>query len=153
MEWKTLTFDQLTTHQLFDLMKLRVDIFVVEQTCAYPELDEHDRHPKTRHLLAIKGNELCAYARLLAPKQTYPSSSIGRVVIAPSHRGTGLGHQLITQSVREIKRVWPESEIEIGAQSHLAGFYRQHGFVPSSEEYLEDGIPHIDMKMIDTSPN
>lgn len=146
MQWQSLTFDQLTTTQLFELLKLRVDVFVVEQACAYPELDDKDRHPQTRHLLGYQNGKIIAYARLLPKGLSYPSVSIGRVATAADHRGNGLGKALVQQALTECARLWPSDNIEIGAQEYLTDFYASFGFTPTSAMYVEDGIPHIDMK-------
>lgn len=147
MQWQCLHFEQLSVHQLYDLLKLRSDVFVVEQTCVYPDLDNHDRHTGTRHLLGYQGDKLVAYLRLLPAGVTYDHISIGRVATAPDARAQGLGHQLLIQGLQEAEQAWPEQTIEIGAQSHLQHYYGRYGFVACSEEYLEDGIPHIDMRL------
>ncbi|UUM30363.1 GNAT family N-acetyltransferase [Vibrio japonicus] len=145
--WQLVSFNQLSTQKLYQLLKLRVDVFVVEQECPYPELDNKDHLPDVHHLLGYKGDELVACARLLPRGVSYPSVSIGRVATKKAHRGGGLGHQLLKQALSGCEQLWPTSDIEIGAQEHLAGFYAQHGFVTTSAMYLEDGIPHIDMKL------
>lgn len=147
IHWQLVPFTQLTTQQLYQLLQLRVDVFVVEQTCPYPELDGKDCLPQVHHLLGYKEDELIACARLLPEGVSYPSVSIGRVATKQTHRGGGLGHQLIQQALAGCERLWPQSDIEIGAQEHLADFYAQHGFVATSAMYLEDDIPHIDMKL------
>ncbi|NAW59151.1 MULTISPECIES: GNAT family N-acetyltransferase [unclassified Vibrio] len=144
--WHCLTFSQLTTEQLYQLLQLRVDVFVVEQTCPYPELDGKDRQPGVHHLLGYVDDQLVACARLLPAGISYPSISIGRVAIAANARGHGLGHQLLQQALTHCAQLWPGEAIEIGAQEHLQSFYQQYGFARTSETYLEDGIPHIDMK-------
>ena len=147
MNWECLTFSQLTTDQLYELLKLRVDIFVVEQNCPYHELDEHDRHPETRHLLGYQGDQLVAYLRILPPGCTYPQVSIGRVAVHQLMRGKGASHALLQQGLDHAESIWPEQSIKLGAQSYLLDFYKKHGFKVVSEEYLEDGIPHIDMTL------
>ena len=122
-------------------------MFVVEQTCPYPELDEKDCYTHVHHLLGYKNGELIAYARLLPQNVSYPSVSIGRVATAKTHRGAGLGHTLLKKAIKESHRLWPSEDIEIGAQAHLESYYNQHDFERISETYLEDGIPHIDMKL------
>jgi len=145
--WQLNPFSELTTEQLYQLLKLRVDVFVVEQTCPYPELDDKDHQPGVHHLLGYQGEELVACARLLPKGISYPSVSLGRVATAESHRGDGLGHQLLDQALSSCELLWPGESIEIGAQEHLATFYQRHGFVQTSAMYLEDDIPHIDMKL------
>ncbi|WP_117235821.1 GNAT family N-acetyltransferase [Vibrio maerlii] len=147
INWKTIPFEQLTNHELYELLKLRVDVFVVEQTCPYPELDGKDRMMGVQHLLGYQNDELVACARLIPQGISFPSVSIGRVATKQSARGGGLGHKLIQQAINECDRLWPKESIEIGAQEHLAPFYAKHGFVQTSRMYLEDDIPHVDMKL------
>ncbi|USD60740.1 GNAT family N-acetyltransferase [Vibrio sp. SCSIO 43140] len=146
--WKTKTFSELTTIELYELLKLRVDVFVVEQTCPYPELDNKDQVEGVHHLLGYEDNELIACARLLPKGTTYNQVSIGRVATKQTHRGGGLGHDLLVEAKRECERLWPNESIQIGAQSHLQDYYSKHGFSVCSEEYLEDDIPHIDMRLL-----
>ncbi|MBE4592863.1 GNAT family N-acetyltransferase [Vibrio navarrensis] len=146
IQWHLVPFSQLSTTQLYQLLKLRVDVFVVEQNCPYPELDGNDILHGVHHLLGYKNGELVACTRLLPAGTTYDSVSIGRVTTKHSARGGGLGHQLMQQSIMYCQQLWPNEAIEIGAQEHLKPFYQQHGFVVTSEMYLEDGIPHVDMK-------
>lgn len=146
MDWQLRTFEALSNHELYQLLKLRVDVFVVEQTCPYPELDDKDPITGVHHLLGYEQDQLVACARLLPAGISYPSVSIGRVATHEKARGNGLGHQLLEQAIHQCQRLWPNSAIEIGAQEHLSAFYGRYGFVATSEMYLEDGIPHIDMK-------
>lgn len=140
------TFDQMTHDEIFQCFKLRVDVFVVEQKCYYPEIDELDNHPETLHLLLMKDNKLTGYARLLAPTSNNSTTcAIGRVIIAEGHRGYDLGQKLMQQAIAESQRAWPNLDIQISAQHHLQGFYQRLGFEITSGAYLEDGIPHIDM--------
>ena len=145
-QWHLVPFSQLSTTQLYQLLKLRVDVFVVEQNCPYPELDGNDILHGVHHLLGYKNGELVACTRLLPAGTTNDSVSIGRVATKHNARGGGLGHQLMQQSIMHCQQLWPNEAIEIGAQEHLKPFYQQHGFVVTSEVYLEDGIPHVDMK-------
>lgn len=146
MQWHCKRFDQLSLNELYELLKLRCDVFVVEQNCPYPELDDKDRHPETHHLFATKDGTIVAYARLLACGVSYANhTSIGRVVIHQANRQEKLGHVLIDKAIEENTMLWPDSPIKIGAQAHLEGFYTSHGFTKASEIYLEDGIEHIDM--------
>ncbi|ASA57163.1 GNAT family N-acetyltransferase [Vibrio gazogenes] len=146
--WHLLSFPELTTTQLYQLIKLRIDVFVVEQTCPYPELDDKDHMPGVHHLLGYQDEKLVACARLMPAGISYPGSSIGRIATHTCVRGEGVGHQLLTYAIEQCVHLWPETPIEIGAQTQLETFYRQYGFVPTSEPYLEDGISHIDMKRI-----
>ncbi|MCF8093244.1 MAG: GNAT family N-acetyltransferase [Desulfotignum sp.] len=146
IEWQVSRFDALDANQLYELLKLRVDVFVVEQACAYPELDGKDLLADTLHLTGrVQDGSLAAYARILAPGVRFSNISFGRVVVAPLYRKTGLGHALVKKILAEAVRVWPARDITIGAQTYLKDFYRCHGFVPVSAPYLEDGIAHIDM--------
>lgn len=144
--WKDKSFSQLNTNELYDLLKLRIDIFVVEQSCFYPDLDEHDRHPETQHLFCYQDGTMAAYLRILPKGLTYQDYiSIGRVVIAPSARGKGLGHKLMQVALTKCIEHFPADTVKISAQEHLEKYYNQHGFERVSEMYLEDGIPHISM--------
>ena len=144
--WEVKTFQQLQSTQLFDFLQLRVDVFVVEQQCAYPELDKYDRHPETRHLSGRNdGGRLLAYARLLPPGLRYPEVNLGRFVVEKDSRKQGVGHQLLKTALQEISLCWPQTSIKISAQDYLQNFYSQYGFIRVSEVYLEDGIPHVEM--------
>ena len=99
-----------------------------------------------RHLMGFEQDKLVAYARLLPPGVSYPSASIGRVVTHQDYRGNGMGKRLIETAIKYCESYWPNSEIEIGAQTYLLSFYESFGFVPTSDMYLEDCIPHVDMK-------
>lgn len=146
IDWQVKRFKQLSLDELYDALKLRIDVFVVEQTCYYSDLDDLDRHPETLHLFCYQNNKMTAYLRILAPGQCYKNHpAIGRVIIEESARGTGLGHLLIKQAVDTCQKAFPQLIIKISAQEHLEKFYNQHGFTKCSEMYLEDGIPHISM--------
>lgn len=153
MQWSVKPFNQLNIHQLYDIVKLRVDVFVVEQTCYYPDLDDLDRHPDTLHVFAYDGDTLSAYLRCLPPGTVYDDdSAIGRVVVAPAARGRKIGHTLIQQGINACEQRWPDKAIHMGAQVYLQQFYRQYGFTSVSEPFLEDGIPHIGMRRNITPP-
>ena len=150
--WTLLPFSSLTTHQLYALLKLRTNVFVVEQNCPYPELDDKDTKQDVYHLLGYQQlddgqsePELVAYARLLPPGVSYPQVSIGRVAVAESARGQKLGHALVDEALKGCEQAWPGQDIQIGAQVYLEAFYKSFGFTRQSEDYLEDGIPHVDM--------
>ncbi|MCG9558249.1 MULTISPECIES: GNAT family N-acetyltransferase [Vibrio] len=147
INWYSLPFTELSTQQLYQLLKLRVDVFVVEQTCPYPELDGKDTLAGVQHLLGYADEELVACARLLPPGTTYDNASIGRVATKQSARGDGLGHQLLKEALTSCEVFWPGTTIDIGAQQHLESFYKSHGFKTISEMYLEDDIPHVDMRL------
>lgn len=145
--WHSIPFSELSTQQLYQLLQLRVDVFVVEQTCPYPELDGKDTLEGVQHLMGYADGELIACARLLPPGTTYDNASIGRVATKQSARGNGLGHKLLVEALARCEALWPNATIDIGAQEHLESFYTSHGFNTISEMYLEDDIPHIDMRL------
>ena len=145
--WQLAPFNQLSTSQLYRLLQLRVNVFVVEQECPYPELDDKDHQQGVHHLMGFQGEQLVACARLIPAGISYPSVSIGRVATHEIKRGGGLGHKLLEQALLSCEKLWPGQPIEIGAQEHLCEFYIKHGFEQTSEMYLEDDIPHIDMKL------
>ncbi len=146
IEWQVCCFEKLTPEVLYELLRLRVDVFVVEQACAYPELDGKDLLPDTRHIIGrVHHGGLAAYARILAPGVRFYDISFGRVVVAPLYRKKGLGHLLMEQILAAAGQFWPGRNITISAQTYLTAFYRSHGFVPVSAAYPEDGIDHIDM--------
>jgi ElaA protein len=152
MQWHLIPFNLLTTDQLYQIIQLRIDIFVVEQQTMYSDLDDKDRHPECIHLFAYQqGSEadskkICAYLRILPPSLfDHGMPALGRVVISAESRGRGLGHNLVAQGIYACERYWPGSSIKISAQSHLQPFYQSHGFVTVGEGYLEDGLPHVAM--------
>jgi len=143
MAFKCETFTALNTQTLFTIMRGRVDVFVVEQMCPYPELDDTDIAPSTLHIYTVKNNTLQAYARCYEKNAKY--SAIGRVLVTKEERGRGLAQQLVTEAINCCKSQWPERDIYIGAQTYLLEFYRSFGFESINAEYLEDGIAHQDM--------
>lgn len=146
IRWQLARYRELERDDLFDLLKLRCEVFIVEQCCPYPDPDEKDRHPDTRHLLGrAPDGRLAAYLRLLAPGVSYAEASFGRVITASAFRGTGLGDVLVREALRHAAALWPGHALQIGAQAHLTGYYGKHGFVVAGEEYDEDGIPHRHM--------
>ncbi|MGU5654192.1 GNAT family N-acetyltransferase [Aeromonas allosaccharophila] len=147
MNWILKPWSELTTDELYELLALRAEVFVVEQTCPFQDLDGLDRREGVWHLLGYQGEQLAAYARIMAPGIGDESgAAIGRVVTSPRARGGGLGHTLIAQAVAACEVRWPTHSIWLGAQAHLQGFYGQHGFVAEGEGYLEDDIPHMGMR-------
>ncbi len=146
IQWKITSFDRLDPDELYELLKLRVDVFVVEQNCPYPEIDGKDRHLETLHLIGRnKDKELMAYLRILPPGLSFKQVSIGRVVVAKESRGQGISDVMLKKALDQINRTWPNENIHIGAQVYLKKFYQSNGFEVVSKSYLEDGIPHIDM--------
>ncbi|MDD7570030.1 MAG: GNAT family N-acetyltransferase [[Actinobacillus] rossii] len=138
--WKTKTFQNLTAFELWKIYQLRVAVFVVEQNCAYQEVDEKDL--KALHLFAKNSQKLTAYCRII-PEQD--GVHIGRVLVTKEARGTGLAKKLMTQALTVCQQRWQSEKIYVQAQAYLQDFYQSVGFKPISEVYLEDGIPHLDM--------
>lgn len=138
-------FNELSADELYEVLHLRNLVFVVEQNCAYLDIDHKDDQA---HHVMIYDDEgiLIAYARIFKPGIKYNTSSIGRVVVHPNHRGKELGDLLIRHSINAIEELYQTSEITISAQAYLQQFYNKHGFVCISEEYPEDGIPHVKMR-------
>lgn len=143
IHWHTKAFEELTLDELYDIMQLRTNIFVVEQNCPYPELDGKDKN--CLHVFATQHGQVIAYARIVPPGLSYKEISIGRVVVDAAHRKDGLGKILIALTIEKIEEEFDQQPIQIGAQTYLKKFYGSFGFEPVSEEYLEDGIPHVDM--------
>ncbi len=145
LQWHSKQFQELSNLQLYEILKLRVDIFVVEQNCPYPELDKKDTHIETYHLTAHHNSVLIAYARLLPPGLSYPEISIGRFAVKETTRRKGIGSMLMKKCLEETDEIWPANNIKISAQEYLKEFYEKFGFVKISDSYLEDNIPHIAM--------
>lgn len=142
--WVCEPFDGLSPRLLYALLKLRADVFVLEQQCLYADLDGADA--ACHHLYAVGAEgQVVASARLVPAGLKFHEASIGRVVTAPSLRGLGLGHALMARACAEVRRIWGEQPIRIGAQAHLQSFYAQHGFATVSPPYDEDGIAHVEM--------
>lgn len=136
-------FNQLTTSELYQILRLRSEVFVVEQDCVYQDVDDKDQ--KGLHLFISDKKEVIAYTRLFAPGDYFETASIGRVVVASKNRKEGLGHLLMEASISAIKTNYKTSKITISAQVYLQKFYESHQFIKEGDEYLEDGIPHIKM--------
>ncbi|WP_411879272.1 GNAT family N-acetyltransferase [Polaromonas sp. YR568] len=141
--WRFVPFSALTTLELYDLLQLRSEVFVLEQACAFLDLDGADT--EAMHLLGERDGRLAAYARCFAAGVKFAEASIGRVVTHASARGGGIGHVLMKEAVDRLQAHWGPQAIRIGAQARLEKFYEQHGFVQNGEPYIEDGIPHIEM--------
>lgn len=146
IEWICKHHEDLGKEQLYAILQLRTEVFVVEQKCAYQEVDGRDLEGDTCHLMAWQDDQLVAYLRLLDPSSQGGDVVIGRVVIAPQVRGKGLGHDLMQQALKQAGKHWPETPIYLSAQAHLQGYYGRYGFVVVGEQYLEDDIPHIGMR-------
>lgn len=144
IEWKIKAFENLTVKELYAILQLRSKIFVVEQNCVYQDLDGKDE--KALHVFGIFEGQIVACARLLKQGISYKNASIGRVVVDVNFRSQKWGHNLMQESIAGIKTHFNETKITISAQFYLKKFYETHGFIQNSEIYLEDGIPHIQMK-------
>jgi len=146
IEWVCKHHSDLGLEQLYAILKLRSEVFVVEQRCAYLDPDGQDLDGDTCHLMGWDDDQLVAYLRLLDPESQSGDVVIGRVLTAPAGRGKGLGHEMMEQALKQAEKRWPEVPIYLSAQAHLQGYYGRYGFVVAGEEYLEDDIPHIGMR-------
>ncbi len=146
VDWVCKHHNDLGKEQLYAILRLRNEVFVVEQKCIYQDIDGQDLLGDTHHLMAWKDDELVAYLRLLDPDTQGGDVVVGRVIVAPVARGTGLGHRLMVEALKQIDDIWPDTPIFLCAQAHLQGYYARYGFLVAGEEYLEDDIPHIGMR-------
>ena len=144
IQWKIKTFETLSVNELYDILRLRSEIFVVEQNCVYLDLDGKDK--QALHLFGEFEGKIVAYSRLFKPGISFDNASIGRVVVHANYRDRKWGHDLMREAIAGIQSHFGESNITIGAQLYLKKFYESHGFVQTSDMYLEDDIPHIEMK-------
>ena len=143
LNWVIKKFDELTPHELYTIMWLRNEVFVVEQNCVYQDADNKDL--LSYHLMGWNQQKLVAYTRILAPGIAFEEASIGRVVTSPSVRRTGIGFELMNRSISKTTELFGNFPIRIGAQLYLQKFYTSLGFEKDSDTYLEDNIPHIEM--------
>jgi ElaA protein len=143
IRWYLKAFNALSLEELYQVLRLRNEVFIVEQNCPYQDMDNADQ--KALHLLGFRGEQLAAYTRLFEPGIKFDMASIGRVITASFARGTGTGRSLMLESIKAVEENWGKVPIKIGAQLYLQKFYESLGFVQSSEMYLEDNIPHIEM--------
>lgn len=143
MNIKIKKFDDLTVSELYKILNLRNEVFVVEQDCPYLDTDGNDQ--VAYHVMLWDDEVLAAYARIFEPGIKYTESSIGRVVVNLAHRELKLGHLLMEHAVKAVEDLYKTGKITISAQEHLQRFYNKHGFETVSEEYMEDDIPHVEM--------
>ena len=143
IQWQCKPFNELSPHELYKILQLRIAVFVVEQNCVFQDADDKDEG--CLHFMGFSGGELAAYTRLAPPGYIYNQASIGRVVTSPRHRSKGLGRELMQYSIEACRRAFGHDPIKIGAQYHLVQFYASLGFHISGEKYLEDGIEHVHM--------
>ncbi len=143
MIWSLRKFESLTINELYSILQLRNEVFVIEQNCIYPDLDNKDQI--AMHLMCFDKDQLIAYTRLLPPGVSYSNPSITRVVTAASVRKTGVGKELMRQSIDHCKNLYGNTDITLSAQHYLKKFYEAFGFKAVGDLYLEDGIEHIKM--------
>lgn len=145
MQFVLKAYQNLTVDELYEALKLRCEIFVIEQHCNYQDLDDKDK--KGWHLMGYDEQQLKAYARILPQGVSYPEASIGRVVVAKDYRGKNAGKALMNEAIQHTRQLCNTNVIVIGAQQYLLKFYGELGFVKEGEMYLEDDIPHIKMRL------
>jgi ElaA protein len=148
IDWQWLAFADLNLHELYEILKLRQDVFVVEQQCPYPDADGRDvdcYHLLGWEKLTGKRGELIAYLRVLPPGLAYEELAMGRILTAKKVRGAGIGKELMKEGLRRVRETFGEVAVRISAQHYLKPFYEEFGFRQFSEPYDEDGIPHVEM--------
>jgi ElaA protein len=143
ISWRFIAFEALTIPELYALLQLRSEVFVVEQACIFQDMDGADA--QAMHLLGTVDGELVACARCFPAGAKFAEASIGRVAMREDVRGIGAGHALMQHALTGLQQHWGPQAIRIGAQARLEHFYRQHGFEKMGGPYIEDGIPHIEM--------
>lgn len=143
MEVKIKKFEELDLHELYEVLQLRSEVFVVEQDCVYQDIDGKDQ--KALHVLGYEADLLVAYTRLFPPGIYFSEAAIGRVVVREANRKNSYGHEILKASVKAIEESYQTKSIKLSAQTYLTRFYESHGFEQVGEGYLEDGIPHIAM--------
>ncbi len=145
MVWTVKRFEDLSVEEFHDILRLRIDVFVVEQNCPYSELDGKDIMAFHFFGRIKEGGNIVAYTRIFRPGDYYEQAAIGRVVVHSAYRHKGIGYALMENSIRQVKELFDTERIKIGAQTYLKNFYESLGFQKVGESYLEDGIPHIHM--------
>ncbi|MBX3255290.1 MAG: GNAT family N-acetyltransferase [Chitinophagaceae bacterium] len=143
IHWTLKPFEALSNNELYKILQLRAAVFIVEQQCAFQDIDDKDQ--KASHVCAWEADKLIAYTRILPPGISYTEASIGRVVNSASVRGSGIGRELMQRSINAVYQLFGQVSIRIGAQFYLKNFYESFGFVQDSDIYLEDNIEHIKM--------
>ena|SRR6056297_3660402 len=143
MDIQIKAFEELNLHQLYEVLQLRAEVFVVEQDCVYQDIDGKDE--KALHVLGYDNKKLVAYTRIFPPGIYFKEAAIGRVVVRKSDRKNKYGHEIMSASIKAVKETYNTSTIKLSAQTYLTKFYEGHGFSKIGEGYLEDGIPHIAM--------
>ena len=143
ISWIWKSYSELRKDELYEILKFRQEIFVVEQQSWYLDVDALDQD--ALHFLGTFNNDLVAYERLLAPGIKNSYVSLGRILVHEKYRGLGLGHYLVDEGMKKSKDIFPSMLIILSAQEHLEQFYNEHGFTKCGDPYIEDGIPHIEM--------
>ena len=143
LNWSYKNFNELLPEELYAILQLRNEVFVVEQNCVFQDADDKDQ--PSLHLMGWREHKLVAYTRIVPPGLSYKEPSIGRVVTSAQERGKGTGHELMMVSINKVHELYGVGNIKIGAQLYLKKFYESHGFMQTGDVYLEDGIDHIEM--------
>lgn len=143
LAWKCKPFHALSPHELYAIIRLRNEVFVVEQNCVFQDADNKDQ--RCFHLMGYIDSELAAYARLVPPGVSYEQASIGRIITSPLFRNTGIGKALMKQAIDQCHSLFNKQPLKIGAQFRLKNFYESFGFRQTGEVYDEDGIDHVHM--------
>ncbi len=143
IDWRSVPFDALTARELYAVLRLRTEVFVIEQACVFQDMDGSDS--EAAHVLGTSAGQLVAYARCFPAGVKFTEASIGRVITHQAVRGTTVGHELMRQAIACVAQQWGAQPIRLGAQARLEKFYLQHGFRTTGAPYIEDGIPHIEM--------
>ena len=146
LSFKIKPFKELSAQELYEILRLRSEVFIVEQNCVYQDIDNKDQ--KALHVLGHYNDELVAYCRLFDAGDYFDNASIGRVIVAQKFRDKKWGNNLMMEAIAGIKQYLGQSQITISAQMYLQKFYESHGFIKTSEMYLEDDIEHIEMKKV-----
>jgi ElaA protein len=146
IHWSVKKFDDLSALELYKILKLRIEVFMIEQACLYPECDDKDL--MAFHLTGYEEDQLVAYLRILPEGTSFKEASLGRVIVNNQYRQKGVGNLLLEQGLTKGKEILGVNSFRISAQNHLRDFYAQFGFQPCSEVYLEDNIPHVEMLLI-----
>lgn len=143
LNWELKRFEELKSEEIYKILKIRTEVFIVEQQCAYQDCDGKDEN--SYHLYLEEDGEIACYLRILEKGLSFDEVSIGRVLVNKNYRGKGISREMMLKAINFIEQNLNETEIKISAQAYLVNFYGGLGFKEASEEYLEDNIPHIDM--------
>lgn len=147
LNWQFKHYNDLLLNEFHDILALRIQVFVVEQNCPYQELDGKDK--KCYHLICRNGKgDVVGTMRILPPGIGFEEVGLGRIVLAPSSRGEQQGHEMMKEAMTFSKEEFGDVAVKLSGQKHLEGFYNKHGFQSTGKEYLEDGIPHVEMKYL-----